>query len=53
VLGADGVLRSEKFPGLWLDPAALLARDSKRLLDVLRLGIASPQHAAWVAGLRG
>jgi Uma2 family endonuclease len=45
--GADGVLRSEVYPGLWLDPAALLARDSKRLLEVLRQGLASPEHAAW------
>ncbi len=25
--GADGLYRSEVFPGLWLDPAALLAGD--------------------------
>ena len=48
---ADGILRSEVFPGLWLDPAALLRRDRKRLLAVLRQGLASPQHAAFVAKL--
>ena len=48
---SDGINRSEAFPGLWLDPAALLRRDSKRLMAVLRLGLASPEHAAFVAVL--
>jgi Uma2 family endonuclease len=48
---ADGILRSEVFPGLWLDPVAFLKRDSKRLLAVLRQGLASPEHAAFVAKL--
>jgi hypothetical protein len=48
---ADGIFRSEVFPGLWLDPAAFLRRDRKRLLAVLRLGLASPEHAAFVAKL--
>lgn len=34
--GADGVLRSETFPGLWLDPEAFLRGDEERLLAVLR-----------------
>ena len=50
--GPDGILRSETFPGLWLDAAALLRRDVKRLLAVLRLGLASPDHAAFVARLQ-
>jgi Uma2 family endonuclease len=50
-LGAGGIYRSETFPGLWLDPAALLQRDRKRLLAVLRQGLASPEHAAFVARL--
>jgi Uma2 family endonuclease len=49
----DGILRSEVFPGLWLDPAALLRRDSPRLLEVLRQGLATPEHAAFVAKLTG
>jgi hypothetical protein len=49
--GRDGVLRSEVFPGLWLDPEALLRKDKKRLLAVLRQGLASPEHAAFVARL--
>jgi Uma2 family endonuclease len=50
-LGADGIYRSETFPGLWLDPAALLRRDSKRLLAVLRQGLASAEHAEFVGRL--
>jgi len=49
--GPDGVFRSEVFPGLWLDPAALLRRERKQMLAVLRQGLASPEHAAFVAKL--
>ena len=49
--GADGLLRSEVFPGLWLDPAALLRRDANRLSEILRLGLATAEHAAFVARL--
>lgn len=48
---ADGVYRSDVFPGLWLDPQALLRRDGKRLLAVLKQGLASPEHAAFVTRL--
>lgn len=50
--GPDGVGRSEVFPGLWLDPAALFARDLDRLAAILDLGRATPEHAAFVARLR-
>jgi Uma2 family endonuclease len=46
--GPDGVYRSEVFPGLWLDPAALYRSDIRRLIDVLAAGLASPEHAAFV-----
>lgn len=49
--GEDGILRSELFPGLWLDPAALLAGDSPRLISILQQGIASPEHAQFVKRL--
>jgi hypothetical protein len=49
--GADGVFRSEVFPGLWLDPVAFLTSDRKHLLAVLQQGLASPEHAAFVAKL--
>ena len=48
-LQADGTLRSEVFPGLWLDPKALVEGDLSRVLNVLGLGIADPTHAAFVA----
>jgi Uma2 family endonuclease len=51
--GQDGILRSEVFPGLWLDPAALLQLDGRRLKEVLRQGLATPEHAAFVAKLAG
>ena len=47
----DGILRSTVFPGLWLDPVALLRHDGKRLMEVLRQGLATPEHAAFVAKL--
>jgi Uma2 family endonuclease len=49
--GAEGIIRSEVFPGLWLDPAALLGGDGARVLAVLQQGIASPEHAAFVQRL--
>jgi Uma2 family endonuclease len=48
---ADGIHRSRVFPGLWLDPAALLARDTRRLRAVLDQGLATPEHAVFVARL--
>jgi Uma2 family endonuclease len=47
--GADGILRSRVFPGFWVDPAALLANDLARAEEVLRLGLATPEHAAFIA----
>jgi Uma2 family endonuclease len=38
---AAGVLRSEVFPGLWLDAAALLRGDLAAVLQVLQRGLAS------------
>ncbi len=48
---ADGLFRSAAFPGLWLDPSALLARDLGRLIAALDRGLATPEHAAFVARL--
>ncbi len=47
-----GVYRSEVFPGLWLSPAALVAEDLAAVLHVLQEGIASAEHAAFVARLQ-
>lgn len=48
-----GRYRSEAFPGLRLDPAAMLRGDLAAVLDALRDGLASPEHAAFVDRLRG
>ena len=51
-LDAEGLYRSEVFPGLWLDPAALLRGDLAAVLAVVQRGLASPEHAAFAARLR-
>jgi Uma2 family endonuclease len=48
----DGILRSTFFPGLWLDPSALLEKNFGRLLNVLDHGLDSPNHAEFVARLQ-
>ena len=48
----EGVFESEVFPGLWLDPAALLRGDGVAVLATLQRGIASAEHAAFVERLR-
>jgi Uma2 family endonuclease len=47
----DGSLRSTVFPGLWLDPAALLHGDLPAVLALVQQGLASPGHADFVARL--
>jgi len=46
-----GILKSVLFPGLWLDAAAMLDGNLTRVLEVLREGLASPEHGAFVARL--
>jgi hypothetical protein len=43
---AAGIARSEVFPGLWLDTAALMRGDLAAVLHTLQQGLASPEHAA-------
>jgi Uma2 family endonuclease len=50
-LDETGIHRSEVFPGLWLDPRALVSRDLKTVLATLERGLATPEHAAFVARL--
>lgn len=47
----DGVLRSQAFPGLRLDPTALLAGDAAQLLAALHHGINSAEHSAFYSEL--
>ena len=46
-----GILRSEVFPGLWLNTAAFFALDVLAVLTTLQQGLASPEHAAFVGAL--
>ncbi len=48
----DGTIRSLVFPGLWLDPQALVTMDGARLLAALGRGIAGTEHATWLETLR-
>lgn len=49
----DGLFRSAAFPGLWLDPVAMIDGDLKQVLSVLREGLATEEHAAFVTQLAG
>jgi Uma2 family endonuclease len=51
-LSPEGFYQSEVLPGLWLDPAALVNGDMTRVAQVSQQGIASPEHAAFVALLQ-
>jgi Uma2 family endonuclease len=50
-LDESGVYRSRIFPGLWLEPASLIRSDTMAVLATLQRGLASPEHAAFVARL--
>jgi Uma2 family endonuclease len=49
---AAGILRSEAFPGLWLDTIALLGGDLAGTLVTLESGLNTPEHAAFVDRLK-
>lgn len=51
VKGEDGIYRSEVFPGLWLDPRALLDLNGHRIRELVQQGVASDEHAAFVQKL--
>ncbi len=50
-LDENGFYRSSAFPGLWLDPSALIRGDTTAIRAALQRGLASPEHAAFVARL--
>jgi Uma2 family endonuclease len=50
-LPGDGIFCAQAFPGLWLDAEALLRNDLQGVLAALRKGLATPEHAAFVAKL--
>ena len=45
---AAGLYKSTVFPGLWLDSAAMVRGELAGVLDILRQGLATPEHAAFV-----
>jgi Uma2 family endonuclease len=47
----DGVLRSTVFPGLWLDPAALIRGDVYAVLALVQRGLVSSEHLDFATAL--
>jgi Uma2 family endonuclease len=45
----NGILRSTVFPGLWLDPAALVRGDVYGVFAIVQQGLSSHEHADFVA----
>ena len=45
---SQGLLRSQIFAGLWLDPAALIRSDPATVLAIVQRGVSSPDHVAFV-----
>ena len=51
LVAEEGIHKSEVYPGLWLDTAAMLRRDLAGAFAILKQGIATPEHAAFVTRL--
>jgi Uma2 family endonuclease len=47
----NGHYHSHVFPGLWLDPAAMIRGELTTVLDLVRRGLASPEHEKFVEQL--
>ncbi|MTJ46666.1 Uma2 family endonuclease [Dolichospermum sp. UHCC 0259] len=45
---ADGVIKSQVMPGLWLAVSALLTGDMTQVLAVVQAGLNSPEHAEFL-----
>ncbi len=50
-IDADGVIKSQVFPGLWLAVNALLSGDMIKVLEVLQQGLNSTEHIAFLQQL--
>jgi hypothetical protein len=48
---ANGVLHSAAFPGLWLEPSALVRGDVNAVLALVQQGLGSQEHGAFLATL--
>jgi Uma2 family endonuclease len=47
----NGIIRSEVFPGLWLDAQAMLSGDGKRIIASTEPGRSSPEYLAMIERL--
>jgi hypothetical protein len=47
----DGIMKSQVFPGLWLEANELLAGKMQQVLAVLQLGLKSAEHQGFVEKL--
>ena len=45
---ADGIIRSQTFPGLWFHPERFWGDDPAGLLATLQAGLASPEHLSLI-----
>jgi len=50
-LPADGIVRSQVFPGLWLPVEDFVAGDGAQMLAALKEGLASEEHQKFVERL--
>ncbi|MBX9255711.1 Uma2 family endonuclease [Desmonostoc muscorum CCALA 125] len=50
--GADGIIRSQVFPGLWLAVEALLNNQMVQVLEVVQAGLKSAEHNTFVQQLK-
>jgi Uma2 family endonuclease len=48
----DGLYKSKVFPGLWLDPKAMIAGKLAKVIETVQKGIASPEHGRFVKKLQ-
>jgi len=49
---ADGIYRSQIFPGLWLDSSAFWRNDTTALIELLEQGLRSEEYDAFVEKLK-
>jgi Uma2 family endonuclease len=50
---AAGIIKSQVFPGLWLDVPALVAGNMQQVLTVLQKGLSSMEHQVFASKLSG
>ncbi|MFL5242960.1 MAG: Uma2 family endonuclease [Gemmataceae bacterium] len=44
----NGIYKSEVFPGLWLDSVAMLQGNLQRVIEIVQMSVASPEHQQFV-----